>query len=78
VNKKCTDLFEIQRDCEEMSAARITRELRNLNVFVADEGDDTYIVVIPNRTHKGVAHILAQALHVHRLQMLLEGEPSVH
>jgi hypothetical protein len=54
MNKTCTDLFEIQRDCEEVSAERITRELRNLIVFVADEGDYTYIVVISNRTHRGL------------------------
>jgi len=78
MNKNCTDLFEIQRDCEAMSAARITKELRNFQVSVVDEGDDTYIVVVPNRAHKGLAHILAQVLHAHRVQMAVEGEPSAH
>ena len=53
MNRSCTDLVEIQKDCEAMSAARITKELRKLNVSVADEGDETYIVIIPNRTHRG-------------------------
>ena len=37
--KNCTDVFEIQRDCKEMSANRITRELRKFEISVADDGD---------------------------------------
>jgi hypothetical protein len=73
VNKNCTDLPEIQRDCEAMSASRITRELHKFEISVADDGDETYTVVIGNRTHRGLAYVLAQFLHAHRVKMAIEG-----
>ncbi len=78
MSKNCTDLFQIQRDCEAMSAKRIARELNKFEISVADDGDETYTVVIGNRTHKGMAAVLAQFLHAHRLQMAIDGEPSAH
>ena len=78
MNRTTTDLFQVQRDCEAMSASRITRELNKLEIAVANDGGETYTVVIGNRTHKGLAHVLAHLPLAHRLQMELEGEPNAH
>ena len=49
--------------------------VRSIVATVDGTHEDEFIIVIPNRTKKGLAYVLAQFLHAHRLQMQLEGEP---
>ena len=37
MNRTTTDLFQIQRECQALSASRITKELNKFEILVADD-----------------------------------------
>ena len=63
--------------CEALSASCITRELRDFHTGVADDDDDTYTVVIGNRTHKD-AHSSWREFYTHSgCRWRLMGNPAL-
>ena len=60
-------LVEMEKAAEAMTLPQIIDALRGYQVAVVDIGEDGYLVVEPNVTRKGLAHVLASLQIVEQL-----------